>query len=144
MSQTPKPSANTDQAPQITAEMIRTQHAAVAQELVAEASNSAKGEAVKSERARVQAILGHAESAGREELAKTLAFTTDMAPEAAAAILAAAPKAEAKPAGNPLEAAMSGGENPKVGADADQGNNGELSVVDQVLASAKAAGINVI
>lgn len=144
MSNQANPSANTDQAPQITAEMIRTQHSAVAQQLTAEAAQAAKAEAVAAERARVQAILGHAEAAGREELAKTLAFTTDMAPEAAAAILVAAPKAEAKPAGNQLAAAMAGVENPTVGADADTGNNGEPSVLDQVLASAKAAGITAI
>lgn len=138
------PSANTEQTPQITAEMIRKDHAAVAQQLSAEASQTAKVEAVATERARVQAILGHEEAGGREELAKTLAFTTDMAPEAAAAILASAPKAAARSAGNALAAAMEAVGNPAVGADAGAGENGELDAVAQVLASAKAAGLNVI
>lgn len=143
MSDKANPSANTEQAPQITADLIRKDHAAVADQLTAEAVQGAKADAVRAERDRVQAILGHAEAAGREELAKTLAFTTDMAPEAAAAILAAAPKAASAPA-NPLATAMAGVENPEIGADAGTDPQGEGDVVAQVLASAKAAGINAI
>lgn len=44
------------------------------------------------ERARIAGIQGHAEAAGREKLAAHLALQTDMTPEAAGAILAAAPK----------------------------------------------------
>lgn len=49
----------------------------------------------QAERTRVSGILGHAEAAGREQLARHLAFETDMAVEAAATILAASPKAAA-------------------------------------------------
>jgi hypothetical protein len=42
------------------------------------------------ERERISAILGHAESAGRERLAHELAFATDLAPDDAVAILVVA------------------------------------------------------
>lgn len=131
------PSASTEQAPEITAELIRKEHSAVAEQLTVDAVASAKVEAASAERARIHAILGNEAAAGREQLAQTLAFTTDMAPEAAAAILAAAPKAETKPQGNPLNALMPA--NPDVGADADKG--GEVDPVKACLESAKAAGI---
>lgn len=50
------------------------------------------------ERARIAAILNHAEAEERPKLAKHLAFETDMAPEAAAKLLAASAK-EAPAAG---------------------------------------------
>ena len=137
-----KAEANAE-APQITADMIRKDHAAVADQIAADAVNQAKTASVTAERARVQAILGHESAAGREELAKTLAFTTDMVPEAAAAIMASAPKAAATNA-NPLASAMAGIQNPDVGADAGNGDGSGDDPVAQILASAKAAGINVI
>lgn len=57
-----------------------------------------RAEARAEERARIQAIVGHAEAEGRTALAHQLAFATDLAPEAAAGLLTAAPKAEAAPA----------------------------------------------
>lgn len=67
-------------------------------------------EAVANERARMAAILESPEAAGRETLARHLAFKSDMTAEAAAAVLAAAPKevAPATPAAtaSPLQAAM--------------------------------------
>lgn len=54
---------------------------------------AAAAEARQSERTRIQAILEHPEAQGREALARTLAFTTDMSPETAAPILTAAPMA---------------------------------------------------
>lgn len=48
----------------------------------------------EAERTRIAAILGHAEAGGRESLAQHYAFKTSVAPEEAAAALAAAPKAE--------------------------------------------------
>lgn len=44
------------------------------------------------ERARISAILGHPEAQGREDLAKSFAFNSDMSVEDAAKHLAAAPK----------------------------------------------------
>lgn len=58
------------------------------------------------ERTRVAAILDHESASGRETLARHFAFKTDMAPEAAQAALAAAPK-ETKAAETGLLAEMS-------------------------------------
>ena len=51
-----------------------------------------RDEATRAERQRIAGILGHQEAAGRQKLAQALAFGTDMSPEAAAGILAAAEK----------------------------------------------------
>lgn len=67
------------------------------------------------ERARMSGILGHAEAKGRETLARHLAENTDMTVEAAAAVLAAAPRAEATSNRSPLDAAMDRIEHPEVG-----------------------------
>lgn len=48
----------------------------------------------KAERARIQTIVMHAEASGRKGLAQHIAFETDMAAEAATALLAKSPKAE--------------------------------------------------
>ena len=53
-------------------------------------------EGVASERARVAAILGHAEAEGRGALAHHLAFKTGVSPDDAAATLAAAPKTDTR------------------------------------------------
>jgi signal peptide peptidase SppA len=73
----------------------------------------------KTERTRISAILSHAEAKDRDGLARTLAFDSDMDAEAAAKILAAAPKAVAAHA-NPLAEAMQNVPNPNVGAGAGQ------------------------
>jgi ClpP class serine protease len=70
--------------------------------------------AVTGERTRIAAILNHAEASGREQLARALAFDTDMTPEAAARVLAIGPKAAAT-APNPLAGAMGGVPNPSLG-----------------------------
>jgi signal peptide peptidase SppA len=78
------------------------------------------------EKARIGAIVNHAEAAGRQQLARTLAFDTDLNAEAAATILAAAAKEAAPvalqaPAGSqatsPLARAMASVPNPAVGPD---------------------------
>jgi len=46
------------------------------------------------ERQRIEAILGHESAKGREATAMKLAFTTDMAPDQASAILESVPQAE--------------------------------------------------
>ncbi|MDC7784775.1 S49 family peptidase [Rhodoplanes sp. TEM] len=53
---------------------------------------------IDTERARISAIIGHAEAEGREQLARTFAFDTDMTVDKVAALLKSAPKADAKPA----------------------------------------------
>lgn len=83
-------------------------------------AEAARAEAVRAERARINGILTHAEAAGRETLAQHLATSTDLSVEAAAAILAASPKATAS-ASKPderdrLADAMSKTEQPGVGA----------------------------
>jgi hypothetical protein len=63
--------------------------------IAAQAGMDVAAEARKAEQGRIAGIIGHAEASGREALAQHLAFTTTMTVEAAAAILAAAPKAGA-------------------------------------------------
>lgn len=67
---------------------------------VVSATHSAKAEGLKegatAERARCKAILGAKDSKGREEMAQHLAFETDMAADAAIALLGKSPaKADA-------------------------------------------------
>lgn len=62
------------------------------------ASATAKAEGRTEERARVKGILTHAAADGRADLAAHLAFDTDMAVDAAAALLDKAPKAQSAPA----------------------------------------------
>ncbi len=107
------------------------------------------------ERARVQGIVGHAEAAGREELAQHLAFGTDLGVDAAAAILKASPKkaaapapantnANAQPKASPFLAAMQRSDHPNVGpsqgdGEGDTGGGGEMSVAQRVLAAQRKA-----
>lgn len=69
------------------------------------------------ERARIGAIIGCDEAKGREDLARHLAFDTDMTAEAAKLALAKAPVAAAETQTNPLAAAMKAAGNPQVGPD---------------------------
>lgn len=71
------------------------------------------------ERARIGAIFDLPDTVGREALARKLALTTDLTPEAIAPILAAAPKAEppALAAGTDFAAHMAKLGNPTVGPD---------------------------
>ena len=93
----------------------------------APASTAQVAEAIiQAERARCQGILTCEEAKGRKEMARHLAFNTNMSVEDARTLLKVAPKVEgtattppAKP--NPLEAAMATVPNPKVGT----GNPGE-------------------
>jgi capsid assembly protease len=72
-------------------------------------------DAALAERARISAILQHAEATGRSALAQHLAFKTTMSVDDAVAMMAAAPKEVAK-AANPLAELMKN-TNPGVGAD---------------------------
>ncbi|WP_420104144.1 hypothetical protein [Bosea sp. (in: a-proteobacteria)] len=54
-----------------------------------------RAEARTAERDRIKAIMAHPEAEGRAGLASHLAFSTDLAPDAAGSILATSPKAEA-------------------------------------------------
>lgn len=112
-------------------------------------AEQAAAEARTAERARVSGIMNHAEAAGRGSLANHLAMNTDLSVEAAAAILAAAPK-EAAPAASkegegegaqggegqggegaqgasPFKDAMDRGGTPGVGADTNGGESEQRS-----------------
>lgn len=58
-----------------------------------DARAAALAEGRQAERSRVGGILGHAEANGREQLARHLAFETDMSVDASVKVLTAAPKA---------------------------------------------------
>ena len=126
---------------------------AMADEITSEQQAAQVAEARKAEQARIKGITTHAEATGREGLAQHLAYDTDMTVEAAAAILAASPKAEAekpeeKPEDKPeekpeekpegeqgrsqFENAMDDGNHPNVSA---PGGTGQQSKVDQILAN---------
>lgn len=105
-----------------------------------------KADAAKAERARVSGIQTCEEAKGREALASHLAFQTSMSVEEAKTILAAAPKAETKPAAeaNPFREAMDKGTHPAVGADGGSGGgdgSGEKTGASAILAAARAAGV---
>ena len=80
--------------------------------------------AVESERARIGAIIGADEAKGREELAKHLAFSTEMSAEMALATLKASPAKSAKATGSGFEQAMADMANPDI-----EPNDGESEEV---------------
>jgi capsid assembly protease len=84
-----------------------------------------KAQALKDERARIQAILACEEAKGREGLARHLALETDMDPETARKALAAAPAAAAAPveSSDQLGERMRQLGNPKVGIDSEKGDD---------------------
>ena len=51
-----------------------------------------RDDAARAERLRIAGVLDHAEAAGRQKLARALAFGTDLSPDAAAVILGVAEK----------------------------------------------------
>lgn len=88
----------------------------------AEGRQAGVAEGRKQERDRLAAVLALPEAEGREAQAKALALTTDLDPTACAAILSAAPKAEAAPVAAPaaqseFAAHMAAIGNPKIGPD---------------------------
>jgi len=113
---------------QTAAEAVDAGAAAAAPAAAPEAAAPATPEvdAVAAERARVKSILSCEEADGRADLANHLALNTDLAVDAAKSILAAAPKADKKPAasGAAFAAAMATG-NPEVGPDAGEASAGQ-------------------
>lgn len=107
------------------------QAAAITPEQLASATATAAADAAKAakdaERARISGITGHAEAAGREKLAAHFAHNTDMSVDDAAKALAAAPKESAAAPANLLAAAMAKVPNPKVGAEADEGERAKAT-----------------
>jgi capsid assembly protease len=78
--------------------------------LLAEVQTTAK----TAERLRIQTILASDEAKDRGDLAQHLAFASDMAPDAAVAMLAKAPKIEPAPKTSGFETAMNALPNPKI------------------------------
>ena len=81
--------------------------------------------AVESERARIGAIIGADEAKGREELAKHLAFSTEMSAEMALATLKASPAKSTEATGSGFEQAMADMANPDI--EPDDGESEEVS-----------------
>lgn len=97
--------------------------------LLAEVQTTAK----TAERSRIQTILASEEAKDRGDLAQHLAFATDMAADSAVAMLAKAPKIEAKT--NGFEAAMNALPNPKI-TPATETDEDDVDAVAKRLASA--------
>ena len=81
--------------------------------------------AVEAERARIGSIVGSSEAKGREELAKHLAFSTEMSADMALATLKASPVKNAETTGTGFEQAMADMANPDI--EADDGESEEVS-----------------
>lgn len=101
----------------------------------------------KGEKARIAAILGHAEAKGRRKLAEHIALGTNMSVKAAAAMLRAAPKSAPSTSakGNGFDARLRAQGNPKIGVAASGAakKNPDAEAAAQVVATAKMLGIAV-
>lgn len=101
----------------------------------------------KAERARISAITGHAEAAGRTKLATHLALNTEMTVEEAGAILAASPKETvSEPKAKETDAladAMSKTEQPNVSPEAGKGDGKTDPVASMLGAWAAATGTKI-
>lgn len=73
-----------------------------------------QAEARTQERARIHAILDSEDAAGRETLARHLAFDTDMEPGTAVTMLGKAPKDQPAPAAGSFDQVMREVGNPKI------------------------------
>jgi signal peptide peptidase SppA len=104
-------------------------------------AKAAADTAVAAERTRIAAIVALPEAKGREDLARTIALTTDMSAEAAQKLLAAAPVAGSPAIPNPLAAAMQGVANPKVGtgtgSEPQNDDQAEVAAIVSVMKSLK-------
>lgn len=132
LQENPMSDANKGAAPGNNAAITPEQLADARAAGVAEGKTTGAAEATKAareaERARISAITTHAEAAGRTKLAEHLAHKTEMSVDDAVAMLAAAPKEAAAAApSNLLAAAMGKIPNPKVGADAGEGEAAKIT-----------------
>jgi signal peptide peptidase SppA len=94
-----------------------------------------QAEAKTAERARIKAILGDEQAEGRQKLASHLALATDTAPEAAAEMLAQAPKEQSENKPGSFDAAMRDLGNPKI-TPAANAEEDDVDAVAKRLASA--------
>lgn len=90
----PQADQETGAQPSTPAATSETNAAGSASAAALQATPAPAGPSASDERGRIQAILNHPEAAGREELAKSLAFGSDMSAEEAGKHLAAAPKGQ--------------------------------------------------
>lgn len=111
---------------------------AIKAEAKAEGVKEGTGLGIKSERARICAIISSEEAKGREALARAMALESDLEPEAARKMLAASPVQAAAPA-NALAAAMGDLKNPKVGVEGGEVDE-EKALIAGVLAFASKGG----
>jgi hypothetical protein len=109
--------------------LLAAVHAAAADTVAPAAANTAPAAPANdnapaaTERGRIEAILDHAEAAGREDLAKHLAFKTDMSAEEAVKILAKAEKST--PAADGLGTLRESAPKVVIGGDAKPENKSE-------------------
>jgi signal peptide peptidase SppA len=109
-----------NQVPAVPAAAPAANVSELAQAAEARGLAAGRAEGVKAERARIGSILGAKEADGRTDLARHLAFETDMTPEAAVVMLGKAPvaSATAAPRRNVLAGIMEANGNPDVRPDA--------------------------
>lgn len=95
-----------------------------------------QSDAKTSERSRIQTILASEEAKDRGDLAQHLSFATDMAPDAAVAMLAKAPKIQPEVKTGGFDAAMRDLGNPKIAPAAAESEEDDVDAVAKRLASA--------
>lgn len=111
---------------------------AIEQATLEAATKIAHAEGVKSERARISAILALDESKGREGASQKIALTTDMSVEQAKSILAELPQTKPATSASAFDAVMTATGNPQVGAGV--GSSQEpASPVEAIMADYRAA-----
>ena len=88
-------------------------------------------DAQKTERSRIKSILTCEESAGRDDLAKSMAFDTDMDAMHVQQMLATAPVSKVSNS-TPLDVAMATMDNPDVGADMSEEEQQMDAVIDRI------------
>jgi len=122
------------------AESTTTSEAAQASSSEAETIDSSDiaAKAGKDERTRISAIINHEEAEGRADLANHLAMETDVSVDQAVATLKASPKADAAAKPNKLDQAMASTEQPEIGAEGNDGIEGDASA--GILANYQKAG----
>ncbi len=95
-----------------------------------------QSDAKTAERSRIQTILASEEAKDRSDLAQHLSFATDMASDAAVAMLAKAPKIQPEVKASGFDAAMRDLGNPKITPAASESEEDDVDAVAKRLASA--------
>lgn len=125
----------------LTAAQVVEQQPVAAESIRSEAHASGMGDGSKAERARIKAILASDEAAERIELSHHLAFETDMASDAAIALLGKSAKNVKAASGfDKLDAAMKREGSANIGADTEP-KDGKDTPGDALVNTAKAMGL---